>query len=187
MIGEPLRLTDSFSFLLGSAILPFAFLFSIMISVGVLSENERVVYVLAANPQAYLGFVRNGVLNGILITASIILLIIALLKEGPPMRFRYCLPLIVGGVVVILLGILYVRSSYFDYFDTVNFSHSWPAPSLSINVDSYILSIYVVYGFVGCLWLLAGILLSIIYPLKTLYRSFAGRSTGTSPKGLPDR
>ena len=174
-----MRLSGSFFLLLGLAILPFAFLASIMGSVGVLGENERVIFVLEANPQAYLGFVWNGALNGIFITASIFLLIIALLRDNSPLRFRYCLLLIIGGVVCILWGRSYIQSSYFRYFDTLNIAHNWPVE----NVDS-ILSIYVVYGFVGCLWLLAGILLSAVYPLKTLYRLFASRPIGTSQPSL---
>ena len=183
MIGEPLHRTGSFLFLLGSAILPFAFISSMMTShVALSSDNYHIVLALEANPQAYLADVQSEVLNGILITASIVPLAIALLKEGQPMRFRNCLPLIVGGVVLILWGRAYIQSSYFYYFDAVNFAHSWSIE----NIDSCLLSIYTAYRFIGVLWLLAGILLAVFYPMKTLYRSFAGRSTENSPKGLRD-
>jgi len=150
-------------------ILPFAFLTSTMISFVVLSsENYKVLVILEACPQAYLHFVSNAVLIGILpIAASIALLTIALKRENLSMRFRNWLLIIIGGLCF-LWGALYIRSSYFYYYDAVDLAHNWPLET----VDSHIFSIYVAYGLVGVLWAIVGILLSIVYPLKTRYRSF---------------
>jgi hypothetical protein len=143
-------------------ILPFALILSIMSSVGVFyGEDYHVVVVLDANPQQYISFVWTAILGSIPIAASVVFFAVALRRSNAYARLMKFL-LIIVGVLCIIWGLMYVRASYISYYDIVDLAHNWPVN----GIDSYLLMIYLTYGFTGGLWLLAGILLSLIHPLK---------------------
>ena len=149
----PFRLTY---FYVGSIILVLSWPIFLLASVGVLSEEWRVVATLEANPHYYLGYIRNILLYGMLPPAiGLIFCIAGTRSKARPRDWRLS---ILGAISSFLWGVLILRAAYSDYTTATHWTNTYHVS----YINSFLLAIYVTFGMVGVLWLFAGLFFAFL-------------------------
>jgi len=159
---------DFVLFGVGLFILMFAFLSSLIVSVGTFGEDWRVVAILEANPDSYFQWITNTFLFGILPIAIGLVLCVAacIMQRKPPLEnFRSMLLLILGGFFAVW-GFHYYQVAYRDYLTATS-----GVGSQNINnIKDSLQTIYSAYELVGILWSITGVSFVII-SFYALYKS----------------
>jgi hypothetical protein len=143
---------------IGLFMLAIAFFSSLLVTVGTIGEEWRVVIALEANPSSYVQWTRYVLIYGILpVAVGIAFCVVGYMvrRKTSTGNFRSLLLLITGGFFVVW-GIRYFQVAYGDYSKAL----SWAVESGVNNINNELQAIYLAYECLSILLLVAGIFLS---------------------------
>jgi hypothetical protein len=139
-------------------VLAIAFFCSLLGAVGTIGEEWRTVGILEANPNSYMQWIWTVLEFGILpIAAGLVLCIIDFAVQRRTRTGSLRLPLLVAGIFFAAWGIYYSLTAYSSYATAVGLANQWNVR----GINSSLQIIYAGYEWVGVLWLVLGVFLSV--------------------------
>lgn len=138
-------------------ILSFAFLLSLSLGIGVISESWRLAIILEHNPNYHLSNIRNTFLLGIMpLAIALSFYAFSWIRQKIPRNRLVGVFVVTLGIFFIVWGVLHIQGTMKGYAIALS---EIVAQELGY-LDSSLLAIYATYGLYSTLWIVIGIFLS---------------------------
>ena len=152
----------------GLLVLSLAFVVSFFGGLGIAIDlgEYRIIYILEANPDRYILYMRNAFLSILPLAAGLAYSIIAFVRErkSPTGVLKWWLPLMVVGGFFFFWGIYRAWWTYTNYLDVIRMVNAYG----SVEIADLILKVCLAVWIGDILWMFAGFLFMLSPAFKIM-------------------